>query len=55
MPCAVPGFELTQSPLSQHENLTLEDKQTLKTLLRANERLNTAYLRHFARLVTRAA
>ena len=30
--------------LSRRENLTLEGKQTLKTLLAANKRLNTAYL-----------
>jgi transposase len=30
--------------LSRHENLTLEGRQSLKTLLAANKRLNTAYL-----------
>ena len=30
--------------LSRRENLTLEGRQALKTLLRANKRLNTAYL-----------
>ena len=30
--------------LSRQENLTLEGRQALKTLLRANKRLNTAYL-----------
>jgi transposase len=30
--------------LSRHENLTLEGRHTLKTLLTANKRLNTAYL-----------
>ena len=30
--------------LSRKENLTLEGRQTLRTLLRANKRLNTAYL-----------
>ena len=30
--------------LSRHENLTLQGRQALKTLLRANKRLNTAYL-----------
>jgi transposase len=30
--------------LSRKENLTLEGRQALKTLLRANKRLNTAYL-----------
>src|SRR5262249_22186165 len=30
--------------LSRRENLTLEGRQALRTLLRANKRLNTAYL-----------
>jgi len=30
--------------LSRHENLTLEGRKSLKTLLAANKRLNTAYL-----------
>src|SRR3974390_3639519 len=30
--------------LSRKENLTLEGRQALRTLLRANKRLNTAYL-----------
>ena len=30
--------------LSRHENLTLEGKRSLKTLLAANKRLNTAYV-----------
>ena len=30
--------------LSRHENLTLEGKRSLKILLAANRRLNTAYL-----------
>ena len=30
--------------LSRHENLTVEDRQSLKTLLTANKRWNTAYL-----------
>ena len=30
--------------LSRRENLTLEGRQALKTLLAANKRLNTAYL-----------
>ena len=30
--------------LSRHENLTLEGRQSLKKLLAANKRLNTAYL-----------
>ena len=30
--------------LSRHENLTVEGRQSLKTLLAANKRLNTAYL-----------
>jgi hypothetical protein len=30
--------------LSSHENLTVDGRQALKTLLGANKRLNTAYL-----------
>src|SRR5438105_13685813 len=36
--------EAVAPPMSRKENLTLEGRQALTTLLRANKRLNTAYL-----------